>query len=170
MRFTPKQQRQTPGSGTSPYLKVKSGESVKGVFRGEIYEWKAKWNQGSKRYDVIENSDPTLNNRFKANFVVWEEGKFVARVFEFGLSVYEQLEELSKHYANLETVKVVISRKGELTDTVWTVFPLPEGLSPSNLEAIGEAKLNILNPKQEVSQEEAYDEFGPPPTDDELPF
>jgi hypothetical protein len=85
-----------------------------------------------------------------------------AKVWEFGLTVYNQLAELSEDY-DLETTKLKISRRGEGKNTIWSVIPLAkEKLTPAMLAEIEAVDLNILGAAPAASE----------PADDasEVPF
>src|ERR1700690_2881458 len=88
------------------FLKMKDGETRSGVFRGEIYSYYVIWKDG--RYQEAKSSDPGSTQRHKANFVMYEGNKFIAKVFEFSDPVYDQLAEINKIYP-LESTKIQIS-------------------------------------------------------------
>lgn len=164
------------GDGGKNFFKLKDGESAKGVFRGEIHEFRIKWEGG--RSVVIENADPSKNNRFKLNFVVYEEGRFVPKIWEFSLMVYGLLSAIAAEYP-LEKTKVKITRQGTGMDTTYHVLPLlNEPLSPAILKQIEALDLNVLDasPKPAATKDEHGfpPDFGDPPPDmdneQDLPF
>lgn len=126
---------------SSDYLKVDDGKSVTGVFRGEIFEFYQSWPQGGDK-QVFDKPTAGASLRFKANFVVNEGGKYVAKVWEFGLVVYNTLAEIADNFP-IETTKIKISRRGLQKDTQWTIIPLG-AVDAKALKAIEAVPLNIL--------------------------
>lgn len=131
------------------FLKLSDGESVNGVFRGEIYEFKIKWE--ANKSQVVGDTDPDGKARFRLNFVTYDqaEKKFVAKVFEFGLVVYGQLASINEEYP-LENTKIKITRRGTGTSTEYIILPLigtQHALSPPVLKQIEAVPLNMLEHK-----------------------
>jgi hypothetical protein len=101
----------------------------------------------------------------------------VAKIFDFPISVYEQLAEINKEY-DLEKIKIKISRKGSgMGDTEWNVLPLlsqKDVLTPAILAQIEAVPLNILDAKPKAQHQAVDDDFGDPPPEaydhSEIPF
>lgn len=166
MKF--KERAKSPFEGSSKYIRLKDGESVTGILRGEIYEFHIKWVNGKSV--VVDEKDPEAKHRYKINMVVPEEGKFVAKVLEFGSMLYDHLYELSLNM-NLEKTKLKLSRKGTGTDT--TYIPVPLGpIEEKTLTQLSGVELNILNVQKSEPKHEEPPDFGPMPDllNDELPF
>ncbi len=144
-------------SGT--YLKLGDGESVIGVFRGEIYESYIRWDEGKSK--PVTKDAAGAKSRFKANFIVKEAGTYIAKVFEFSPTTYNQLVEINE-MGPLEKTKVKIIRRGVSKDTVYMIMPSTTALTEGELLAIGDAKLNILDDKQVMVKQHAADGFAPP--------
>lgn len=115
-------EKQSDGNGGGAFLKIEDGKSVNGVFRGELYTFYQSWPQGGTKqiYDV-----PTAgaSMRFKANVVIFEDGKFVAKVWEFPVTVNNMLYEIAGEL-DITKTKCKISRLGSGKKTQWMVFPL----------------------------------------------
>jgi hypothetical protein len=110
-----------------------------------VYEFYKVWKDG--RTHVVAPLTPNAKERFKINFVVFEDNKFKALVFEFGVSVNNQLFELSQEY-DLEKTKVKITRIGEGLKTLYSITPLDpikHPISKEKLKEIEAVQLNILN-------------------------
>lgn len=154
------------------YLKLKDGESVVGIFRGETYSFRIKWENGKSSHVLDPN--PANHNRWKLNFVMKEGNAFVAKLWEFGVTVYDQLAEINSEY-DLDKTKVKISRRGTGTDTQYSILPLlKEPIPPQIMKEIESTKLNPIV-KDSVIEPRAnpvFDEMNPPmPEDpDGLPF
>lgn len=161
MKFTRIEMPKGDGNGGS-YLKVPAGESVKGVFRGDVYSFYQVWPQGGQK-QIFDKPTAGASARFKINFVVHEGGKFVAKVWEFGITVNNLLADLAEDY-DLETTKVRITRRGEGKNTEYSIIPIAkEKLTPAILAEIEAVELQSLKAAA-----------APPPSgkfeDDEVPF
>lgn len=168
MKFTKRDQGAAAGS--DKYLKLKDGESINGIFRGEIFEHFVKWEAG-KSIDVGPD-DPGAKIRFKLNFVTMIDGAFKAKIWDFPQAVYNQLGDLHEEYP-LETTKLKISRRGTGTDTVYSILPLlKEPIPPSIMKQIEAVPLNMLDTKPQVKKWDAgLDDVPMPESDDDvLPF
>ncbi len=153
--------------GPGKFLKVGDGQSVNGIFRGEIFTFYNKWVNG--KGTACHPDEPGAKARFKLNFVTYEEGKFVAKIFEFPQTVYNQLADIHEIYP-LEKTKVRLSRRGTGTDTTYTILPLTnEPISPVTMSQVEGVSLHILDDKTQPKQSGAVN----PATHDEgpeLPF
>lgn len=150
MKFTKREMPSGNGNGGGLFLKFKDGESKNGVLRGEVYEYHQKWDGGKSH--VVTAADPEGKSRFRLNFIVQEDGKLQAKIFEFGLTVYNQLADIAEEY-DLDKIKVKITRRGTGTDTTWMVLPLlKEPLSPKVFKEIEAVNLNILEHKDAPPQ------------------
>lgn len=163
------------GSGDSAFFfKLKDGEAKSGVLRGEIFEFYIKWINNKSVQTTI--ADPQAKSRFKVNLVVYEEGAFKAKIWEFGVLVYNKIADIAEEYDVTKT-KIKISRQGTGTDTEYHLLPLlKEPLTPSVLSQIEAVKLNILDgaKKVEMDADGFPPDFGDPPpgfqAGDEIPF
>lgn len=145
MQFTKREIVQSEGSNL--FLKLKDGESVAGVFRGEIHEFYSKWD--GNRSHLSTPLDQEAKCRFRLNFVTKEGAKFVAKIWEFGLVVYNQLADIDAEYP-LEETKVKITRRGMKTDTTYMILPLmKEKIDPKTMTAILSVPLNVLEHKEQ---------------------
>lgn len=163
--------------GGNRFLKLKDGESVVGVFRGEIYEFHTKWVNGKSLPAAAD--DPEAKTRFRANIVINENGKPMAKIFEFAYPVFEQMAMINKKRGDITKIKIDISRIGEGTQTKYILMPSAD---PVNLRALDNIELHILNKNDEIprmpltSPPPGWDDYPPPgdefsePTDNELPF
>lgn len=143
MRFTKREIPSGDGSG-GLFLKLKDGESVVGVFRGEVYEFYSKWENNKSVLTTAD--DPDGKSRFRLNFVV-KEDKFTAKIWEFGLTIYNQLADINEEYP-LQSTKVKITRRGTGTDTIYMILPmLKEPIPAQAMKEIESLPLNILEHK-----------------------
>lgn len=170
----PKRHIPTKGDGkVGRWLHLKDGESAKGVFRGEAYEFFIKWDGGKS--SEVTSGTPGASSRFRLNFVTKIEGKYTAVTWEFGITVYNQLADLNELYP-LETSVVVVSRQGATKDdTRYTILPVPGAqLHGEQLKQIESVELNILQGKpKELADDQWDNSYGVPPSynsDDNLPF
>lgn len=152
-------------SGSKNYVKLKDGESVRGVFIGDMFTFHIKWINGKSVES--DNKDPDAKTRFKCNFaMVDDQGQLTAKVWEFAYSVFEQLKAINSEYP-LETTKVKISRMGTGTDTTYQILPLvspKDLLTKPQLDAINALPLNPLDKKAAGKEKPPFD------PSEELPF
>jgi hypothetical protein len=146
------------------FLKLGDGESKIGVCRGDLYEFFQVWENNRSR--LVKPDEPGAKSRFRLNFVSYEDGKFVARIWEFGLMVYNQLADINEEYP-LEKTKLKVTRKGKGTDTVYMILPmLKEPISAKGLKDLDGVTLNVLvHPEKSESKGTFESEM-----DEELPF
>lgn len=150
MRFKKIEVKSNSGNPTD-YLKLQDGQSISGVFRGEVYSFFIKWNEG-KTEEVIEGT-PGAKQRFRLNFVIWENDRFIAKIWDFGVPFYNDLAEMNEVYPLQET-KVKITRKGIKLGTIYNIIPLlneKDKLHPNHKIEIEKVQLNVLNPKSKFA-------------------
>jgi len=164
MKFSPRTSGESSGSGGggTTFVKLKSGDSLKGVFRGEPYDYRAHWVGGKTEFcKAVEglpcshctNGDQSAF-KFRLNFLVQENGAWVAKIFEQGWKGYENLMGMDAAYqkegTGLEKVAVTISRSGSTkNDTVYTFTPSVTGpISPEQEKQLSAVKLQSLKHPQ----------------------
>lgn len=122
---------------------------MKGVFKGEPYDFRQHWIQGEQKSTVCpgvgcplcaQGEKPSF--RFRLNFIVSENGVYTAKILEQGWTVYEALKNLHESDYNLEEYVLKITRHGDGTNTSYSVVPLADGkLPPEKLKLINEVPL-----------------------------
>lgn len=145
MKFKPKNE------DTRNFLKLKAGETVTGIFRGELYDFRIHWADnrsticpGPDTCEICREGNKS-KFRFRVNFVVKEGEGYVAKVTEQGWTFYEVLRSLNEGDYPLEKYVMKITRHGERLNTTYTVIPAPSGLVSAELEKKLElVKLNDL--------------------------
>ncbi len=135
----------TASESAKDFVRLKDGESVKGVLRGEPYEFRTHWIgqrtelcTGPECVNCKAGSKSSF--RFRVNFIVrGEDGKFTPRIFEQGWKMYKDLNGLNTEY-DLERTVIKITRHGAgKNDTTYAVVPLPNG-------QVTDAMLNEIAP------------------------
>lgn len=116
MQFKDPSQIKTGDGGN--FLKVKNKETVSVVFRGEPYEFYSVF--GSK--SAVPEGTKGSKFRFLINAIVFEDGKFVAKPWEQGISVYKQLAHLNKEFGLEGKMKITRSGSGK-DDTEYSILP-----------------------------------------------
>lgn len=158
------------------FLKLKDGESIEGVFRGDPYDFRNHWDKNSQR-SVLCTGDSVCpycedkeksRFRFRINFITKENGQLVVKIFESSRTVYEDLAALSQNYL-LEKTKVSISRKGEGLKTKYVVQPVPEWKVNEKALAVIEG-LKLFDLEQLDSQSEENQDSEPDFDDEGVPF
>lgn len=134
--------------GNKDYVKLKDGETVAGICRGEPEECYVLW-ENKVKTEVMQDT-PGAKFNFKINFVVKEGTVYVAKILEGGAQIYKQLAMLSKQWELDETV-IFISRAGTGMDTEYTVMPAPpkQQVTKEALEFIKTIELNELGAQAE---------------------
>lgn len=161
MRF----RKDLPDSGGANYVKLKNGESISGIFYGDIHEFWAIWRDG-KPGEVPEGT-PGAGFRFRVNFIVKEGAVYVPKILEQGKTVYQDLGALHEEY-NLEETVVKITRHGSsMNDTAYMILPLKQELSAEAKAHLKTLKLNDLSgkPKSSGDNDRPFS-----PDDEEIPF
>lgn len=116
-------------------VKIEDGKNVVGTFRGEIVKFYQHWKNGKSVIcpgrdtcalcNSTNDEDRKATGRFRINFIVRDNGSpLVAKVFEGGKRVYEQLRQINGDVP-LEKAWVRISRIGTKTNTQWTIAVVP---------------------------------------------
>lgn len=128
MRF--KDAASDSGGEKLPFLKLKDGEEITGVFKGLLYEFYQVWDTKEIfPWDTPRNERPAnASFRFRVNFITKEGASYVAKVMEQGSTIYNAIRDLNEEYALEETV-VKIKRTGSTKDdTRYSILPVaPKG-------------------------------------------
>lgn len=129
MMFAPRPK----GLGKDNFLKLGDKEEVTGLFRGEIYSYRHHW-QNRRGVECIgpdcqyckettEEGKPNYPRfRFRVNFVTTKDGKWVAKIYEGGGEIYDQLVSLDRKFDLSKTV-IDISRSGTGANTKYNIIP-----------------------------------------------
>ncbi len=161
----------TASESSKDFLRLKDGESVKGVLRGEPYEFRVHWISGHPEACTGEQcphckAGNKAKFRFRVNFIVrGEDGKFTPRILEQGWKMYKDLNGLNTEY-DLERSVIKITRSGSgLNDTTYAVVPLPNG-------QVTDATLNEIAPLKllDLAKVETAAVVGEVHEDDQIPF
>lgn len=139
MKFTKRAVSNGDGGGNH-FLRLKDGDKVNVVCRGEIYEFQTKWENG-KSLVVTEGGKP----RFRMNAIVHEEGRFISKIWEFGVKIYNQLADIHEVYP-LDKSKLRVSRIGSTKDnTTYNILPIVnEPIPPKVQKEIDAVELLML--------------------------
>jgi hypothetical protein len=156
--------------GGKNFVKLKSGETIQGLFRGDIYEFRQHWSE--TKSDLCKGDDCPIcktgkkpSFRFRLNLIVKEDSNYVAKVFEQGWTVYEQLRGLHNEYDLTKTV-VKIARQGEgKNDTTYTILPAKVQPPADTLKTLASIPLIPLEHGAETPQQEERDA-----DEDSVPF
>jgi hypothetical protein len=149
--------RRIKESGGAEFIKLKDGETVRGVFRGEPYIFYQEFGDKSEYDDYAEGR----STRFKINFVVKEGERYVAKIFGGGYYVLTALVD----YKDKHGLDVVyeVKRNGTGTDTRYTIM-YDNKLTDSQLDKVKEVKLKEL--RRGRTRTDGPDELNPPPLTD----
>ncbi len=142
MKFT-RVGNQSDGASGGAFLKLDTGESVNAVLKGELYTFWQVWPQGGTK-QVFTEPTAGAQMRFKINAIVYEDGGFTAKVWEFPAATNDMLFELQQE-VDLEKTKLKISRTGQGKKKMWMVIPLGP-LDAKALKAVDAVALLPLGP------------------------
>lgn len=132
--------------GGGPYLKIEDNSSVIGVVRGEVLEFYQIWPKGGDK-QMFDSPTPGASPRFRVNFIVYEEKRFTAKIWEYPPTVSNMLADIADSY-NLETTKIKISKTKQGKQTTYMILPLAgekDRLSEKTVKEIAAVNLNILS-------------------------
>lgn len=143
-----------PSGGGKTFLKIQPDTKVKGILVGEPIQLEKEF-KGEKKW------------RFRSNFIITENGAYIAKILEGGAAIFNQLKDLEDDGWDLTINLVTISRKGSGMETKYTVTPDPKGkLSEKQLDQIRAVELLDLSPQNGGAVVTAEAEGGgdePPP-------
>jgi hypothetical protein len=115
--------------GPNNFLKIESGQTIKGILRGELFDYEQHWSmnrgepcKGPSCLLCEEGHKKTF--RFRANILINEGGIYTCKIFEQGGPVYDFLKGLSEEY-DLEKTVLKITRTGEKLQTKYSIMPVP---------------------------------------------
>lgn len=148
------------GEGAGMFLKFSDGQTITTILRGEIHEFYTKW-EGGKATNVVEGT-PGAKVRFSVNAIIHDGSKFTAKVWDFGVAVYNQLSDIHDEYP-LSTTKIKITRKGTGLDTTYNILPLlkeSDQVTQKQLKEIESIPLNILDKKTSTQTTTTVEEDG----------
>jgi hypothetical protein len=145
---------------TRHFIKLKSGESIQGVFRGDPYDFRIHWLKAESRSVVCDGkelcklcaSGDKSSFRFRLNFIVKEGEDYLAKVIEQGWTSYQALINLQESGYDLEKQIIQISRQGTGLNTSYSIIPSPKGMVTPDKEALINAV--VLNDLGHVTEEE----------------
>lgn len=177
MKFKDRPKSDQGEGGTNRYLRLKDGDAVKMIPRGEIFEFYSVF--GTKG-DVPAGTSGA-KKKYRMNVVVLEEGKFVMKIFDFNGPLYDQFVEINKfceeNKQDITKTKVRVSRKGAgKSDTTYMALPLTnEPLTAAIIQQIESIDLHDLDPLKKsppIPRGDLPPDFGdePMPDSEELPF
>ncbi len=150
MKFPPRPQAGEGKDGGGTYLRLKDGESVTGILRGDIFAFFSTGFGPDTR--VVNQGDPGAKRRFRHNFIVKEGSAYVAKVWEFGPKIYDSLSALEAGGWDLHQTSLTISRTGATKEnTKYTVTPNKKEPSEAALKAMNELTLNRLEHKDRAA-------------------
>lgn len=144
MKFTHVASQSNGDGSGGAFLKLDTGESVNAILRGDPYVFWQVWPQGGTK-QVFTEPTAGAQMRFKINAIVHEDGKFVAKIWEFPAFTNNMLAEFQKDL-DLEKTKLKISRTGTGKKKMWMVIPLGP-LDAKTLKQIESVELLPLEPQ-----------------------
>lgn len=146
-----------PGSGV--FLRLKDGDRIQGIFRGDPSIFRQHWVggrsalcEGKATCEHCKAGDKP-KFRFRINFLTKIDGVWMPKVFEQGYGTYLDLKEMHEGSYDLQVTLVTLSRTGEGTDTRYRVLPVKAngGLKEADFKKIAAIPLNELREESQAS-------------------
>lgn len=161
--------------GGGMFLRINDGEHADGVFFGDVKEFFKKWD-GTKYYECSPREEGA-SFKWKCNFIIKENGKLVAKIFENGTKLNNQLASLVAAGYELPKTKVRISRSGKGANTTWSVTPIPNGhVDDATYAMLKDVELHSLSgekkkdPKGDMLNQDYVVQASAQYTTDDIPF
>lgn len=146
------------GRSNPDVIRLKDGEAIQGILRGDTYEWHRVFRAGEK---------PKF--KFRVNIVTKINGALDSKIVEGGPKLYEQLKELSESGWNLDETFIQIKRTGSgQQDTVYTASVLPTKPTPEAIAAV--AKVPLKNLEDGTGSGASAGPQAPRESEDDCPF
>ena len=121
-------QSHKPGGDDSLYLRLKDGDKVKMRIASE------------PAITVYKEGD-----RPRYAWVIWNQDKQKAQVYNAGVSVYSQIADLIDDWGNPEEFDITVKRTGAgIQDTEYSVIPVPKSVPLTNDQLSETAKVDLL--------------------------
>ncbi len=150
-------------SDNSIFVKLKDGQKITGVFRGEVFTFRDHWTSGKSQRctgtdDCVQcEKGKAAKFRFHLNFLTVENGDWVAKIFGGGKKIYQMLKGLHESDYDLEKTIVSIIRHGSTKDdTTYTILPIKDNQVTPEREAIL-SKVKLLDLDLAPKKEDASD-------------
>lgn len=133
-----------PKTDGGHFVKLKDGESVMGILRGDVKDFYVLW--ANNVSTEVAHGTPKAKFRFRVNLVtVDKDGNLEPKILEQGPALYKALKDLSVDY-NLEETVIKIKRTGSgMNDTEYSVIPLPKKPSDQTMLKLKTLELLPLN-------------------------
>jgi hypothetical protein len=151
------------GQGAKNFIKLKDGESVVGVFRGEPYVFYRVFQENTEYDSWAEGR----NFRFRINFVVNDGTDYSSKIFEGGSRLRDELISCSDEYGLDSVYK--ITRKGTGKEGTSYKILFQSKLTGKALEKIKAVSLEVLRKGGKKVAQVLDDQEPPPFLDEDLP-
>lgn len=162
MKFPEMHMSEGNGEGGSKYAKHDDKGMLVGVFRGDPVVYAVHW--ANKRSSVCGefkcaacDAGDRAKPRFSVNIAVEEGGVWVSKIYEGGVSVYQQLKALADEGYNLETTRIKVVKTGTGLDTAYSVLPSAKALSDQEKKLIANVPLKDVRPPANKNAEPGSD-------------
>lgn len=137
------------------FIKLKSGDSIDGVFVGEPYCYYQVFGEKAEHIDSV----PGSSFRFKINVAVAQNGGFTMKILNGGLRMAKSIRKLTSKVGFEQLFQIEREGSGK-DDTVYHIIPLGK-LTPQQVEMV--KKLKKLDLASQPTS--STPSFEPPPFD-----
>lgn len=142
------------GDNNAKFIRLKNdSDSVKGVFAGKPLVFRQHWvSSAAGKKSVVCTGDicslcqagDKSKFRFRANLIIEENKMYVAKIAEFGRTVYDSLSEIGAEY-DLSKTLVKLTRKGQGMDTSYSALAGPPSSQPTPDQLAAMSKVTLLD-------------------------
>ncbi len=145
--------------GNSMFIRLKDGDSVEGVFRGQPHTFYQSFGDRAE-YDKWAEG---RSFKFKINFVVNEAGHLNVKIFQGGATIRDAILDAKEEYG-LDCIYKIKRTGSTKEDTRYAVL-FKQKLTPEGIEAVNAMELKRLT----SDLKEPSPDGAPPPEDNPFP-
>ena len=144
--------KESGGGGGANFVKLKSGESVEGVFMGDPYVFYAVFKEKAEYSSWAEGR----SKKFRINFITKDEkGNYVAKIYQGGSKIAKAIAACREEYG-LDGVLYKIKRDGSTKDDTTYSVLFKKELTKAQMDTLRTVALLPLTSQKsefEVAQE-----------------
>jgi len=152
--------------GGGSFIALNDGESVEGCFRGEPYEFFNIYLEKPAR--EYPNYIPGSSFRFRINFIVKEDDKYVAKKLERGVTDGKRIQYLLEEHGMDSLYKVKRQGAKGSEDTIYHI-DFKASLTPEqkkNIDAVKLVELPYVDPNIQIEKDVQPEDID----DGDIPF
>lgn len=147
----PKGETSSEGGGTFAKFDDKTGQLF-GVLRGEPVLFQQHWVNGRSSVCgefncALCDAENPPSHKARFNIITEEGSVWVAKIYEFGRTVFDQIKALADEGYALETTRIKIQKSGSGLDTAYSVMPAAKALTDQEKKLVASVPLKDIRPR-----------------------